>query len=632
MFMNEESKAPMRILLITSWSTACGIATYSANLVEQLEAQGVQVEIYSNTTDYLGLVKLARESHCDVVHIQHEYGISLPLDGLMSVISKFETRGIPVVITTHTEDDGANVMLDGVPSAIILHNDKKDLAKKKMFSMFARIPHGIPEIVFEESSETYREKYGIPKDAFVIGTCGFMSQDRGQMLETITQTLLTLNKTDTRKIYLHFVMSAHRNDAGAQFANLIKATILNLATQLGMTTQVQVNTDFIPTHEFRDRIRTFDLGFSWANPKAQSNSGSAADIISCGVPIVVNDVPHFKNLAPFCTVVEGGTSEIAQQLYDLFKSDTKDKGATLARLGGLACQAIAELGYSRMAKQHITLYHLLASKTSNVLDFTPATGSRPLPTLNKELPITVTVPNLLWQIPVLWTKLQALIDNGHSVRLLVQNDGLTDIATLKWVLPGLVDIQFADVGLDHDPRLVRLQSLSVAQNMTLDLNAWFTGGRTYGEFLPQLSSQLTRLKLGEYAVRAAQRYNITKDTVLVIASEAAYTQLQTQPLYLGDCVTILSTPLNEVWAHKLNALLKARVIVEDFRTVWACCQRAGNVFTEFGAAAVIAALADVPVILPPDIRPAQWQLHLLHSLRQLVNSKAVGESLEATHG
>ena len=582
----------MNVLYITSWNCACGIHTYSRNLIEHLEKIGVNVQVYSGTNDYLGLTNVANHCTADLVHIQHEYGISVPTDALMSIISKFKAKGVPVVITTHTEDDGFNIMLDGVPDAFVLHNDKQNLHKRQMFSRFYKIPHGIPEVTFKESKAFYRQKYGIPEDAFVIGTCGFLSSDRAQMLETFVTAFLAQAKAHpefTKPYYFNFVMSAHRSDNGGQFANLIKNTLTTLAIQHGIPNSIYVNTEFIPTEEFRERIYTMDIGFSYGNPKVQSNSGSAADLLSCGIPTVVNDAQHFKHIAPYCTVVDGDVTTIAEKVFVKYGQNNPN-GYIYEGWTSDPTKAISDLGYSRVAQRHKELYMDVIYKFPK-----EQVASTPVK-LKKDLPITIKIPNQLWQVPVLWTRIQHLVDDGYKIRLAVQNEELLDIGTLQYVLPGIAEVVYADVGMQQDPRVLRMQSDTISQNMSFDLERFVTQGHSLFDLLPaQGPISLPRFNLGAHAHAKVEELNITADTGVVVASEEVLSQV----CELDVCPWIvLGTPLTTKYVHEIVLALKARQsqsevtpVITDFRTCWAIVQKANKIATGFNDCAVIAALA-----------------------------------------
>jgi len=618
--VEKATKKPIKILFVTTWDCACGIFTYSSNLIKHLERQGVDVQVCATTADYLSLVKLARECEADIVHFQHEYGISVPTDALMSIIGKIKSKGHKVVLTTHTEDDGFNIMLDGLPDGVVLHNDPKDLAGRRMFSRFVKIPHGIPELTFTESKAFYRRKYNIPEDAFVIGTCGFMSSDRGQMLETFMTSFISLDKDklarDKLKPYFNFVMSAHRSDAGGQFSRMIRESLTKVAEQHGLSDYLYVNVDFLPNDEFRERIRTFDVGFSYAKPKVNSNSGSAADIISCGIPLVVNDAQHFNHLRSYCDVAEGDVPDIAKVVYQHYMGCATGATGILEYMGKQAAEAVADLGYSKAAARHIQLYKDLLYGTDD--------GARLVnhaPVLSKDTPISVCVPNSLWQVLVLWTRLQSLVEDGYKIKLVVQNGMMNDIHILKYVLKGLAEVTYAEVGLKPDKRMVRFQSKSLAQLMSFDVERWLTDGNSYLNFSDFLPLAGIEARLGDQPEQQALKFE--DSTLVIVASELVankwdkWNQLVT--VYLNPRILILGNPLTQNWVdeivHRFDSYTNnISSVVEDTRMCLAICKKAAHVVTALGSEAVMSAMAGAAVTLVAEPEDLSWQQQLLQDL------------------
>src|SRR4051812_30106980 len=97
----------MKLAMWTSWQTRCGIASYTASLVEELRALGVEVDVvpvpYTDRSPQRVEETLARLNAADLVHVQHEYtfyggvaprSISLPL--------YYPRLKVPRVVTAHT--------------------------------------------------------------------------------------------------------------------------------------------------------------------------------------------------------------------------------------------------------------------------------------------------------------------------------------------------------------------------------------------------------------------------------------------------------------------------------------------------------------------------------------------------
>lgn len=550
----------LKVLFITTWDTACGIATYSANLIEQLEKTGdVTVEVFSNTQSFGELIRLAKASDADIVHFQHEFGLALPPEPFLSIIGKLKSTGKKVVITSHTEDDMFNTLMDGVADALILHNDGKDMVHRNTFSYFEKIPHGIPVVTFKESRAFYRKKYDIPEDAFVVGTCGFLAKN------SIQEVMVPLIKfaEKHKDVYINLVTSAHSKDGGAKFAKSIKESMMALATKHGID-RIFIGLDFMPTQEFRERIYTMDVGFAMANPALSSNSGAAADIVSCGVSLVVNDCPHFSHLKKFVeTVPEHSPQDIVDRIEEMYN---KRDNHSLS-------QDIGELSYAAVANQHIALYNKVMSGKKEAVDAP----------LIKDKPITVAMPSDLWKVLLLWPKLHTLIVAGYKLNLSLQNDGPTDVSMLQFVLGGIANISFEDIGMVKDPYLYKITSHKVAQKMSVDLASYLRAGREYEDLFPDIRAIYDfPITLGDYAKRYADK--MTVDTVFSITPDMIPEIRNVLAMSDTSGIILMASPLNADLIPLALEQVKGyvgniKVIVEDTRTRWAVANKASRVVT-----------------------------------------------------
>lgn len=608
----------MKVLFVTSFNCACGIATYSSNLIEQLEAQGCRVEVFSDTKNFTRLVKLAKDCTVDVVHIQHEFGISLPTEALLSVIGKFKSTGKSVVVTPHTETPMFNIVMDGVADAVILHNDADRMCERSTFSRFYRIPHGIPEVVPSAPISELRAKYGMPENAFVIGTCGFLSPDRGNFIEN-TVLALTPFVREHPDVWFHIATSRHRGDIDGNYAGLVYSTLTKLAREQGFANRFVMTKDFMPVQEFRDRLCTFSVGMARSSAGIMSNSGAAADMVSCKVPVVVNRVPHFSHITKCCEVLDDvdGTPAAIVKLY-------KDRGR-LAELSVLASEVVTDLGYSVVAKKHIQIYESLKAAAHAA----PLVKKETVKAIKTEIPITVTCPNSMWQVLLLWKKLSHLVDCGHRIQFQVQNDGLTDLTVLKFVLKGFQDVQFLDVGLGHDSHMVRLFSRSLSQNMVTDVERWFEDGHTFkdifGYDLPSDDYDFTYpMDLGEFSERRVDRLRKQLKNALVIhvSDSGACTRVphlvRMFPDNVVDSIVIMGSPLQQVAVNALYTILYEQghtvtKVIEDIRTRWAICKHP-EIFTVLTPWDEIAAFCLVQNVQATYDLHRDWQRKLVFEI------------------
>jgi hypothetical protein len=576
----------MRVVLITTWNQACGVATYSANLITKLREQGLNVEVFSATENYAELAKFAKLADCDLVHIQHEFGIMPDTAAFLSIVAKLRSRGIKVVITTHTEDDPFNIMLDGCADAVILHNDSRDLANRHTFSRFVKIPHGIPEISFKEDKLFYRKKYNIPEGAFVIGTCGFLvKRSISEMVNALTPFIKS-----HPDVYLNLVTSAHSKDADSGYAKATKDAFMTIARQNGFDDRIYVGLAFTPVDEFRERIKTLDLGFAYAPAIAKSNSGAGADLASCGIPVIANDAPHFSHLRDFITITNDqspeGVAKLLSETYDKIKADAK----VLETLSVKAKKVSETLGYSQIAKRHIALYE-------DLFKAKPRTNINTIPVLDKSKSLVVSIPNDLWQVLAIWPKLYNHINSGFKVSLAVQNESLTDLSIFQFVLAGIDKIYFDNVSMVRDPYLFKIVSQNISHKMAVDLEYWFRSGHTYEELFPDAGTYFNYPRfVGSFAEKQARKLGEGVDHILSL-TPSMLSLLRRALSYMtpNKNLLVMASPINANLIEYAKEECKSypgivKYIVEDTRTRWALCKGLAKVFTAFDDSAVFSAL------------------------------------------
>jgi hypothetical protein len=126
---------PLRVLLISSWQTPCGIAEHSALLKAAVEQADPDLEIqvsaelldptwYGPSAGWLGRVGLVHLNHHDALHAKWT----------AEHVRELEAVGIPVVVTYHDsretiEDCPKLAALAEVASAVVVHEPVEGLAR-----------------------------------------------------------------------------------------------------------------------------------------------------------------------------------------------------------------------------------------------------------------------------------------------------------------------------------------------------------------------------------------------------------------------------------------------------------------------------------------------------------------------
>ncbi len=189
----------MRIGYISSYPPMeCGIATYSAYLIDSLRKKGVDVYVVShmgasgnqvfpafNETDLDDKAyTVALRFTPDIVHIQHEFGLYGPYWGvnILPVIVKFRLIGVPVVTTVHTVYDpperNHRVLIENIlanSDRIIVHQDYQLDTLRRCFpehlgQKIEVIPHGARLV---EPVTRAKAKLGLPENRKVILLIGY---------------------------------------------------------------------------------------------------------------------------------------------------------------------------------------------------------------------------------------------------------------------------------------------------------------------------------------------------------------------------------------------------------------------------------------------------------------------------
>ncbi len=363
----------MRIGYISSYPPVeCGIAAYSAYLIDALREKGADVYVVShlgasgrqvfpafNENDLDDKAyQVALRFTPDIVHIQHEFGLYGPHFGIniLPVIVKFRLIGVPVVTTLHTvyehPEYAHRVIIENVlanSDRVIVHQDYQLATLKRHFpphftDKVEVIPHGARLV---EPVPRAKAKLGLPEDRKIILLIGYFRPSKN--FECIVDCLPQILRRCPDALLV--LAGKIRNQEYADYRNRLFEHIRSspacdhIRVILGQLTQ-----------------QTFDTILSAADVvvlpyKITSQSGILAHCLAFGRPVVTSATPSMRQL-----IQESGAGTVVDSARDypeVIAGLLADEELA-RRMGESARRYVREkLAWPLIAERHMALYEAL---------------------------------------------------------------------------------------------------------------------------------------------------------------------------------------------------------------------------------------------------------------------------------
>lgn len=311
----------MRIAWISSWPpSACGIATYSRELVEEIRKLGHEVMVVCHTdggergekdvypviqlndpgwgdTLYRTVIKI----NPDLVHIQHEYGLYRRENdysaGLISPVYRWSVeKRFPLVITYHSvysRLDRQRALYMSLTLRIIqagiVHEEYQKINLPYNLGWVPEnvrvIPHGA-KIFDPYSKEEAKEKLGLDGKK-VVGMIGWFAPTKGyhrvinlwgEVVENLSSDAVLVLAGETRP----------KSDYGEEY----KRKLLNLISNSRGKEKIKLILKVFDFDEYNLILSSFDvvvLPYTFA-----SQSGCLAHAFSLGVPVIASGIEGLK--------------------------------------------------------------------------------------------------------------------------------------------------------------------------------------------------------------------------------------------------------------------------------------------------------------------------------------------------
>ncbi|RPF72784.1 glycosyltransferase family 4 protein [Aurantiacibacter spongiae] len=336
----------------------CGIATFSADIVEQLARfqSHVEVDVYAldnpdqpiryegvagviderDRESFFETARIINESGVDAVWLQHEYGIFGGDDGQF-VCDLVDRLAAPLILTPHTvlgepserQEAILSHLVNRASSIMVMSFHARDLLATRYgapHEILTVIEHGAPDRPFGRQAE-FKERLGLTgRD--VLTTFGLLGPGKG--LEYVIEALPAIVERHPAVLY-RIVGATHPNlvaEQGETYREGLKAR----AAELGVADHIEWVDRFVDTEELLDQLEACDIYLTPYPNLQQSTSGTLSYAVALGKAVLATPYLHARELlrdGAGCLIEPESAQSIAREVNRLL--DDRDALDALQR-------------------------------------------------------------------------------------------------------------------------------------------------------------------------------------------------------------------------------------------------------------------------------------------------------------
>ena len=314
---------PLRVALIGTYPPRqCGIATFTADIVEQLGIHHPEIALdvfaldsgkgaLAYTSDvaplsaddpaaYRAAAEAINASGADAVWLQHEYGIFGGTDG--ELVCDFVDRlAPPLVLTLHTvlPEPGENQrrilehLLSRATRVMVMSSHSRDLLITRYGAprgLVEVIEHGAPDRPFGRTAAAKRAQgFG---DRPVLMTFGLLGPGKG--LETVIDALPAM--LDSHPDLVYRIVGATHPVLAARDGESYREMLMERARMRGVSHALQWENRFLDNDELLDRLEACDIFITPYPNLQQSTSGTLSYAVALGKAVVATPYIHAREL------------------------------------------------------------------------------------------------------------------------------------------------------------------------------------------------------------------------------------------------------------------------------------------------------------------------------------------------
>ena len=362
---------PLKVAMISSWNTKCGIAEYTRYFIENVSSN-IDFEVWPNRTnenvnnddyavsrlwdlkgDTSELTIAIAQSRPDVVHIQYTEGF-FSVSGLVNIIESHYENATIVVSCHNTEflRPENKQQLDALNKSLYTVHQESDKNKLSLHGIKAsRISH----IPLGQVAAPKREKSKVASaigfgDRYpIIGSFGFLFEHKC-VYETIEAISMLKEK------YHDILYIASNAVYGVNESHSYYDKCQMLIRKLALEDQVKMVSDFIDTEESLYLLQACDLlVMPYANTR-ESASGAVRFCVASCRPLVLSDQPIFSDMKEYAVLIKDSQSSSIMEGIEYLLEESRYKRYTEA-----VNTAAQRHNWQDIEKQYLSIYNKVKS-------------------------------------------------------------------------------------------------------------------------------------------------------------------------------------------------------------------------------------------------------------------------------
>lgn len=342
----------LKIAMVSSWATKCGIYTYTRDLASALAQEDVEVYIVRiprfgirNNEIFRDIAERIPVDKIDLIHISHEYGLYQGCD--VFFYNCLKQLGKPIITTMHGV--GYNTEIDDkiaeVSSKVIVHN--KFCKSKVNYPNTVIIPHGAsPSSIIPRDQA--KKAIGVDPSVPLVGYLGFITPYKG--IESIIQAMTKVENAGL------LVAGGWHLDKETDYINKLKEASLkvlpNRVKWLG----------FIPDEQLSIIYSAMDILVYPS--KFATESGALITALSHGKAVITSALPAFLEKEESGALVTACNMDDLVEKIKFLLNDNEARH----KLEEAAMKYAESTSWTKVAQQHIELYKEVLAAVKKPID------------------------------------------------------------------------------------------------------------------------------------------------------------------------------------------------------------------------------------------------------------------------